>query len=109
MAQVTISEEHYRELVARAHARGTTPDALADALLGHADDWIAASLRTISGALARGDTQAARDELESVLETLEILDDPEAMAAIEDDLAAQARGEAIEGVPWEHFKTEHGW
>jgi hypothetical protein len=34
MAQVTISEDHYRELVARAQAHGTTPDALADALIG---------------------------------------------------------------------------
>ncbi len=33
MAQVTISEEHYRELAALAQARSTTPDVLADELL----------------------------------------------------------------------------
>lgn len=30
MAQVTISEEHYQELLTLAQARGTTPDSLVD-------------------------------------------------------------------------------
>jgi hypothetical protein len=46
--------------------------------------------------------------LDSVLETLEVLDDPEAMAAIEEDLAAQARGEPIEGRPIEDIMHEMG-
>lgn len=33
MAQITISEEHYQELLILAQARGMTPDALADTLL----------------------------------------------------------------------------
>ena len=33
MAQITISEEHYQELLTLAQARGITPDMLADKLL----------------------------------------------------------------------------
>ena len=42
MAQITISDEHYRALVSLAQARGTTPDALLDlamdTLLDQLDD-----------------------------------------------------------------------
>ncbi len=42
---------------------------------------------------------------ESLIETLEVLSDPEAMAAIRASKEAIARGE---GVPWEQVKAELG-
>jgi hypothetical protein len=52
---------------------------------------------------------AGRVDLEADLETLEVMADPEAMAAIEEDLAAMERGEEPEAIPWETFKQEQGW
>jgi len=47
----------------------------------------------------------AWDAYESLMETLEVLSDPEAMAAIRAGNEAIARGE---GVPWEQVKAELG-
>ena len=43
---------------------------------------------------------------ESLLETLEVMADPEAMAAIREDMANPDRGD---GKPWEEVKKELGW
>jgi len=47
MAQITISEEHYRALMTLAQSEGTTPDALADRIIE--DQLIAADQRAFWG------------------------------------------------------------
>jgi hypothetical protein len=47
MAQITISEEHYRALIELAQSEGTTPDALADRIIE--DQLIAADQRAFWG------------------------------------------------------------
>ncbi len=47
-------------------------------------------------------------DLEADLETLEVMADPEAMAAIEEDLAAMERGEVREGKTIQELMREEG-
>jgi antitoxin YefM len=46
------------------------------------------------------------DVYESLLETLEVMVDPEAMAAIREDMANPGR---TDGISWEEAKKEIGW
>jgi hypothetical protein len=63
MAQVTISEEHYRELAALATARGVSPDELADALLE--ESIIAADQHAFWGDDIEERLEESRREMES--------------------------------------------